>query len=116
MDRISVTRLFLYPIKSCRGIAVQTTHLHPMGFDFDRRWMLVDDANVFITQRTHPRLATISVVMHKAPLEIGAPGKVALHVPLVQSTDASIEVRIWKDKLNAHPVGAEADEWFSAYL
>lgn len=116
MDRISVTRLFLYPIKSCRGIAVQTTHLHPMGFDFDRRWMLVDDANVFITQRTHPRLATISVTMHDDRLEVLAPRCAILRVPIGSFANASIAVRIWKDTLDAHPVSEEADRWFSAYL
>ena len=57
---ITLTGLFLYPIKSCRGIPVDQWDVDEFGLRYDRRFMLVDQAGEFMTQRDHPRLALVS--------------------------------------------------------
>jgi len=37
-----IVDLFIYPIKSCRGISVEKSFLTKQGLDLDRRWMFVD--------------------------------------------------------------------------
>lgn len=39
---ISISKLFLYPIKSCRGIQVDSAEITPLGFKNDRAYMLVE--------------------------------------------------------------------------
>lgn len=39
-----VTEIWTYPIKSCRGIKVESTRLKPTGVDFDRQWAIIDAA------------------------------------------------------------------------
>lgn len=34
--------MFIYPIKSLGGVAVTAAQVEPRGFQYDRRWMLVD--------------------------------------------------------------------------
>ncbi|WP_347554071.1 MOSC N-terminal beta barrel domain-containing protein [Robbsia sp. KACC 23696] len=55
--------LHVYPIKSCRGIAVDSALLTPYGLAHDREWMVVHaegtEAGTFISQRTHPALAWV---------------------------------------------------------
>ena len=68
---IIVSKLFLYPIKSCRGIPVDSAEITPLGFRYDRHYMLVEikppkeddnDGNpgmekwVPMTLRQHPRV------------------------------------------------------------
>jgi uncharacterized protein len=53
--------LYVYPIKSCGGIAVMESNVDERGLRHDRRWMLVDEANQFISQRELPRMALIGV-------------------------------------------------------
>jgi uncharacterized protein YcbX len=39
---ITITKLYLYPIKSCRGIPVSSAKIAPLGFKYDRNYMLVE--------------------------------------------------------------------------
>lgn len=57
-----VAGLFIYPVKSCRGYAVDFATLGPTGFANDRRWMFVEaESGAFVSQRRDPQLARISV-------------------------------------------------------
>ena len=51
--------LFVYPIKSCAGLAVDAWDLDERGLVADRSYMVVDESGVFLTQREAPRLATV---------------------------------------------------------
>lgn len=111
-----VTSLHIYPIKSCRGIDLLSAEVHDAGFAWDRRWMLVDAQGVFLTQRTVPRLATIDVVVGIDSLRIAAHDIEDLQVPLEPTGDPSVPVTIWNDRLTAHHVGKDADDWFTEAL
>ena len=56
-----VNQLFIYPVKSLGGIEVSSAMLTERGFEHDRRWMLVDANNRFISQRELPELALLKV-------------------------------------------------------
>jgi hypothetical protein len=49
--------LWIYPIKSCKGISGASFAIGDRGFLYDRNWMLVEaDTNKFLTQREYPRV------------------------------------------------------------
>ena len=52
----TVRAIFVYPVKSCRGIALDRAEVEARGLRHDRRWMIVDAGGTFVTQRTEPRL------------------------------------------------------------
>jgi uncharacterized protein YcbX len=60
MARSELSGLYVYPIKSCAGIPLESAELSATGLRHDRRWMLVDEAGEFMSQRAHPRMALIS--------------------------------------------------------
>lgn len=110
-----VASLHIYPVKSCRGIDVQDALITPTGLQWDRRWMMVKPDHEFITQRSHPRLATITVSVGKGRLVLAAGG----HAPLVVDTDhggARLRVRIWKDECEAIDAGSAAAAWLGQVL
>jgi hypothetical protein len=56
----SLAELWIYPIKSCRGVSMSSLSIGDRGFLYDRNWMLIDaDTNKFITQREQPRVCSI---------------------------------------------------------
>ncbi|KAJ6188967.1 hypothetical protein N7519_003875 [Penicillium mononematosum] len=59
-----IISLRIYPIKSCRGIEVQSTVLKQHGLDLDRRWMLIDaSSNTFLTIRQIPDMTRIRTAL-----------------------------------------------------
>ncbi|CAN5553067.1 MOSC domain-containing protein [soil metagenome] len=116
MSRILLSQLYVYPVKSVGGIALQEARLDSRGVEYDRRWMLVDENHKFMSQRKHPRMALISTRLTSEYLILDAPEMSELRLSLRPDKQSTIEVRIWSDVVKAVPVGHEADEWFSSFL
>jgi uncharacterized protein YcbX len=112
---ISITALNIYPIKSCRGIAVSRARLTEAGFEHDREWMVVQPGGRFLTQREAPRLALIEPALDGEWLRLGAPGMDPLRVPLAAAGDP-VEVTCWQDRCAAFDVGEEAASWMTTHL
>lgn len=110
--QLSVTGLFVYPVKSTRGIARARVRLTSTGFEWDRQWMIVNTQGMFLTQRTHPQLARIVPQVAPGALVLEAPGLSALSVPL-DTAGARTAVRVWDDACVGLDQGREACEWLS---
>ena len=112
-----VSQLCIYPLKSCQGIELQQVPVHFQGFERDREMMLVSGKGKFLTQRQFPQLAKVKV-------EITLP-TVTLKVvdatlpPLVFTPTCvgkTIEVEIWRDRVQAVDQGDEVAQWFHRLL
>ena len=57
------TALNIYPVKSCRGIALRSARVARHGLADDRHWMLVRPNGRFVTQRELPRMALIGTTV-----------------------------------------------------
>ena len=111
-----VTGLYLYPVKSLRGYAVSTAEFDDWGFAGDRRFMIVHEADgLFITQRTHPRLALIEAVLTAEALTLSATGHGSVTVPSKASSGLR-RVTVWKSTVTADDCGDDPAEWLSDFL
>jgi len=115
---LTVSQLFIYPIKSLAGIAVNSAKLTDRGFQYDRRWMLVDENNVFFTQREFHQMALLQVELVQNGLKVSHKNNPHLHitVPCNAETKDTTRVRIWNDECDAQYVNKTVDEWFSEML
>jgi uncharacterized protein len=113
---VRLTGMNIYPIKSARGIPLDESAVDEFGLRYDRRWMIVDESGVFLSQRTHPRLALVTPSIRDQMLQLDAPGMPALHTPLDPRTAGTAIVRVWRDVCPAAWMGREAAEWFSEFL
>jgi uncharacterized protein YcbX len=115
---IRVTGLYLYPVKSLRGIAVTVATIDALGFEGDRRFLVTDLSGKFLTQRTHPRLALVETQLTGVALILSAPGFSDLHVPRASDPSASIRpVTVWNNSgLLAEDCGDTAANWLSEFL
>src|SRR5487761_1877319 len=59
--------IHVYPLKSTRAVDLAESRVEPWGLAGDRRWLLVDDAGRFISQRDEPALARVIVQYAEDP-------------------------------------------------
>ncbi|MFL5495210.1 MAG: MOSC domain-containing protein [Gemmatimonadales bacterium] len=116
MPRLTLTGLTLYPIKSAAGIRVSHWEVDAFGLQHDRRWMVVDSAGNFLTQRSHPRLALVHPSTRDGALRVEAPDVPALELPLHPSSPVRTSVVVWRDRCDALWLGERPAEWFSRVL
>ena len=111
----TIDQLWVYPVKSCGGIALPEAELTDTGLAFDRTWMVVDSEGEFVTQRELPRMALIQPAFKMGQLVLRAPGMLALHLSL-DAAEAPLRVRVWDDEVEAYDMGDVAAQWFSDFL
>jgi uncharacterized protein len=110
-----IASLHVYPVKSCRGIDVDSTLLTATGPEWDRRWMVIRPPDQFLTQRSHPKLATIAVAIGNGMLRLSTEGHGDFALP-VDHDGESRRVRIWNDSCLGIDAGDEAAAWLSGVL
>lgn len=110
-----VGALAVYPLKSAGQVLLQAMRLDRFGPAGDRRWMLVDAAGRFVTQRTHPRMCLLSVQESDTGLWLHAPGCPAFHVARPED-GIEVRVQVWDDWVPARRAGDRADAWCSSFL
>lgn len=118
---VTLTALHVYPVKGCRGLAPAAAWAGARGLEGDRRWMVVDGAGRFVSQRTRPRLAVVAPEPAAGALVLRAPGRGPLVVPLgpdggPAGGGAALPVTVWRDTVAARDAGAAAADWFGALL
>ncbi len=114
----TISQLYIYPIKSLGGFAVQSAHLTDRGLQYDRRWMVVDNNNNFLTQRQDPLMSLLQVAIENDKLVIFHKNNIAdkIAVPLQPLPTATSKVIVWDDECQGQYVNADADIWLSAKL
>lgn len=115
---LTLSELWIYPIKSLAGISLSSAKAKPLGLEHDRRWMLVDAGGRFVSQRTFPRMATLAVALDETRLRVWHREQPddALLIPYQTASSATIRVEIWDDTVEALLVSEAADRWFSEKL
>lgn len=111
-----LSKIFVYPIKSAKGLDVSETFLHTSGPVTDRRWMLVDEEGTFLSQRKLPRMALIEPCFRGADLWVEAPGMSPLLISPWSGGGEWVSVRIWKDHLSLPHPDQRYSDWFSNFL
>ena len=113
---ITLTAINVYPVKGLKGIALDEAHCGARGIEHDRRWMIVDPQGMFMSQRTHPRMATVWTELTPDSLLLSAPDEDGVEVPFSPPPSPSMKVQVWNSLVDAIPASREADLWLSSYL
>ncbi len=115
---LSISHLYVYPIKSLGGIELNSARLTDRGIEHDRRWMLVGEDNRFLTQREYPQMALLRTAIHANELTVYEKGNETDKISLTLYPTGSelTAVQIWDDVCDAIEISSEANEWFSKKL
>jgi uncharacterized protein len=110
----AITQIFIYPIKSLGGISLTNCKVEERGLQYDRRWVLCDENNKFISQREFKQLALFKLGISDEGFTVTYLEEKPIVIPF--SISGSYEkVEVWDDICDAveHKSGSE---WFTAKL
>lgn len=116
MTELRLSEIWIYPIKSLGGIRLKSAKVFEKGLEHDRRWMLIDEDNEFMSQRLYPRMALFKLSKSNDQFLIKYKSD-SITLPLHHSTKSkSIDARIWDDTVQVFEVSDEFSQWFSERL
>jgi len=107
--------LYVYPVKSCAGIAQASARLAATGFAHDREWMIVTPEGQFLTQREAPRMALITTRLAGDTLRLATPAGKAPPLAL-DHEGARCEVTVWRSRCPAFDAGDAPAAFLSDWL
>ncbi|XP_069687555.1 molybdenum cofactor sulfurase 2 [Periplaneta americana] len=119
----TLTHMFLYPVKSCAAMPVDSWFLGSKGFLYDREWMVVTPAGVCLTQKQDTRLCLIQphICLKSRILTLTFPDSPPMSIPLDVSqnhkVDASLcQSKVCGDRVQGWDCGDDVASWLSNAL
>lgn len=116
MPTVTVSNLYIYPIKSTKGISLPEAHIDELGLDFDRRFVISDNSGQFISARTEPTLCLITTTLTEHGLTLSAPTMPTLTLVYKNFSEQYKSVNVWDDEIAGQVCSTEANSWCSDYL
>lgn len=120
MTTLTLTSIRIYPIKSLGGITLDTAVVQKKGLQFDRRWMLIDEHNVAMTQRKHPLMALFRPEIKDDVIGIDhvKSGQVISSTAFstTHNIGESMKAQVWGDEVEVTDVDPEVSRWFTHHL
>jgi uncharacterized protein YcbX len=118
MKKLFLSEINIYPVKSLSGFSVNEANVDKRGLKFDRRWMLINELNDFMTQRDYPQMTLLKAVVENNYLILAVKKNNSdqFVIPVDSYSNQTINVPIWDDRCDANLVGKEADDWLSDHL
>jgi uncharacterized protein YcbX len=110
-----ISEINIYPVKSLKGISLESAVVEDRGLRFDRRWMLVDENRQFITQREVPRMATVKIEVTGDGLNASGNGT-SIAIPSEPATGERENVQVWGSSVKAEFYPQEINRWFTDAL
>ena len=111
----TVSEIYIYPVKSCRGVELDSAKLTERGLEYDRQWMVVDNDGKLLSQRECPKMALIQVSLEEELLVLSAPGVSRFDMSSHCGGD-KVEVSVHKKKRPAISQDKRAGWWLSFFL
>lgn len=108
-----ISELNVYPIKSLGGIKLISSNIEPRGLQYDRRWMLCNELNHFITQRECKELALFKLDKKSTSFTINYKAN-SFQIPF-EINGQTETVKVWDDECEAIEY-ALGSAWFSQML
>jgi uncharacterized protein YcbX len=110
-----VVEIRRYPVKSLRGHALEEANVERIGLAGDRRWMIVDEAGKFLTQRQYPKLAQIEAAPTASGVRLRHAMLGTLDVECPDERAPTEMVAVWRDLVAAR-IAERAGVYLSRFL
>ena len=113
---MTLKHIIYYPIKSLQGIEASEHNAHPLGLQWDRRWMLIEEDGRFVSQRQDPMLARLQVSSAEEGWKVEDPEYGNTFIPQCLQQGQAQAVEVWGDRFEALHNASIADDFFSSFL
>ena len=113
---VTLSRLFIHPVKSMRGIGLSHAYADISGLAFDRIFMVTKTDGTFITARQFPQMVKFTPAPLHDGLHLTAPdGSSAI----VRFSDFSVQqepTEVWGNHFTALIAPARVNQWLSGFF
>jgi uncharacterized protein YcbX len=114
---LRLTQINIYPVKSLDGFSPQQATVESRGLQYDRRWMLVDEAGKFMSQRTTRKMTHLRAQIEGDNLVILDKNNPTHRVSVAIAAEGElIAVTVWDDTTEGMKISAEADVFLHDFL
>jgi uncharacterized protein YcbX len=113
MHQQMVTGLYVYPVKSMKGIAQEQALLTAKGLRHDRIWMVVRPDGRFVTQRDLPRLALVHTRLDPDAVVLSMEGYGSIALPFERSDGTAVVTKVWSDECRTADEGPSVARWLT---
>jgi uncharacterized protein YcbX len=116
MNKRILSEIWIYPIKSLGGIRLTSARVFEKGLEHDRRWMLVDEHNQFMTQRICHKMSLLkqSITVSAIAVHFGSQSiQIPFDHPIMEEP---IQTKVWDDAVTVFEISKVYSQWFSDQL
>lgn len=114
--QVEITDLYVYPIKSCAGLRLQSSTISARGLAWDREWMITDSEGNMATQRTLPQMALITPSVTETHLHLTAPGMAPFRISLDAAVSRPMALTVWQSRVWGYDEGDAVGAWLTMFL
>ncbi|XP_053460205.1 mitochondrial amidoxime-reducing component 1 isoform X6 [Nycticebus coucang] len=117
----AVAQLWIYPVKSCKGVPVSSAECTAMGLRSghlrDRFWLVINEEGNMVTARQEPRLVLISLTCDGDALTLSAAYTKDLLLPIQMPTTNTVRrCRVHGLEIEGRDCGEAAAQWITSFL
>lgn len=113
---ISLSRLFIHPVKSLRGTQVSHAQALESGLAFDRVFMITDEDGTFITARQYPEMVLFTPALIPEGLFLSAPDGTSATVRLADFSSELAPTEVWGNVFTSLTAPADINQWLSSFF
>ncbi|MCG8709061.1 YcbX family protein [Brenneria sp. 4F2] len=113
---IGVTRLYIHPVKSMRGLQLSHAMVSASGLAYDRIFMVTETDGTFITARQFPQLVLFTPALLPDGLFISAPDGQTASVRLSDFITTPQLTEVWGNHFTARIAPDVINVWLSKYF
>lgn len=113
---ITLSRIYIHPVKSMRGLQLSHTQVITSGLLFDRIFMLTKPDGTFITARQYPEMVLFTPTLLNNELSIKAPDGRNVSVNLCDFLPDAQPTEVWGNNFTALVAPSKINSWLSDYF
>ncbi|WP_436856883.1 YcbX family protein [Citrobacter tructae] len=113
---LTLTRLFIHPVKSMRGIGLTHALADVSGLAFDRIFMLTELDGTFITARQFPQMVRFTPSPFQDGLHLTAPDGSSAVVRFADFAAQDTPTEVWGNHFTARIAPDAINQWLSGFF
>lgn len=114
---VTLSRLYVHPVKSMRGLQLSHAQVTPSGLAFDRLFMLTDPQGLFLTARQYPQLVQFTPSLLPDGLILTRPdGAESVAIKFTDFAPQPAPTEVWGNQFTALIAPKAINDWLSGLL
>ncbi|KFC09106.1 family 1 ferredoxin-NADPH reductase [Trabulsiella guamensis ATCC 49490] len=112
----TLSRLFIHPIKSMRGIGLTHAFADISGMAFDRIFMITEQDGTFITARQFPQMVRFTPAPLHDGLHLTAPDGSSAIIRFADFAPQAAPTEVWGNHFTARIAPTAINQWLSGFF